>query len=232
MDAKSRRHPTGNVPPTPWPVGLFLFLFASVAPAEVAVELVPDRPGPYVVGESLTVDVWLHSEVSSDKSLEFVRFDFSNSDPMLSLSPTFTFDFSSIYPAPIAYDIRFTDLPLPWTGNPAMCICPELFLWLPAGGSLHIGSVGLTLPTEPGVYALDLLNAETADPMQGAMINVGPYWRASSGEITGGTHDFVVNSSGIPTVSTWGLAILGLLLLVGRKVFFTDTLHLRHARKL
>ena len=36
-------------------------LIGNMARAEVVVELVPDNPGPYRGGETLTVDVWLHS---------------------------------------------------------------------------------------------------------------------------------------------------------------------------
>lgn len=200
-------------------IGLVLLSLASVVQAEVAVELVPNQPGPYVGGESLTVDVWLRSEVSSDEALVGIRFDFQDSDPTLSLSPTFTFDFSSIYPAPVVYDIRFTDLPVPWTDNPAMCLCPELFLQLPAQGSLHIGSFDVQLPTQSGVYRVDLLNADEADPAFGAVIGVGVLWWAHNGEITGGAYEFVVNGSAIPTVSTWGLVVLTLVLLVGGKVY-------------
>lgn len=201
-------------------IGLVVLLLASAVQAEVAVELVPDQSGPYTGGESLTIDVWLHSEVSSDESLVGIRFDFQDSDPMLSLSPTFTFDFSSIFPEPVVYDIRFTELPVPWTDNPAMCLCPELFLWLPAEGSLHIGSFDVQLPTEPGVYWVDLLNADEASPMLGALIHVGVHWTAFTGEITGGAYEFAVGGPAIPTVSTWGLTVMTLLLLIGAKVHY------------
>lgn len=200
--------------------GLIVFSLSSVVQAEVTVELVPNQPGPYMGGESLAVDVWLHSEVSSDESLVGIRFDFQDSDPMLSLGPTFTFDFSSISPAPVAYDTRFTELPVPWTENPSMCLCPELFLWLPAAGSLHIGSFDVQLPTELGVYRVDLLNADEVNPTFGALIHVGVFWTAYTGEITGGAYEFRVGGSAIPTVSTWGLTVLTLLLLIGAKVHY------------
>ncbi len=201
-------------------VGLVVLSLASVAQAEVAVELVPNQPGPYMGGESLTVDVWLHSDVSSDLSLVGIRFDFQDSDPRLSLSPMFTFDFSSIFPEPVVYEPRFAELPVPWTDNPVMCLCPELFLWLPAEGSLHIGSFDVLLPTEPGVYPADLLNADEVDPTIGAVIDVGVLLRAHDGEITGGAYLFVVGGPAIPAVSTWGLTALTLLLLIGAKVHY------------
>ena len=66
---------------------------ATVARAEVAVvvELVPDNPGPYIGGESLTVDVWLHNQIPGDIILESVRFDFTASHPALALGAELTF---------------------------------------------------------------------------------------------------------------------------------------------
>lgn len=198
-------------------------LLASVPAvrAEVTVELVPGQAGPYSGGESMTVDVWLHSEIATDEALSFIRFDFADTHAALSLAPTFDFDFSSIAPAPVIYDIRFTDLPLPWTANVALCMCPELFLWLPAMGMLHIGSIDVELPDEPGVYRLDLLNSDEADPTAGAMINIGTYWRAFTGQITGGTYEFVVGPPAIPTVSEWGMAAMLLLVLTAGTLVLT-----------
>ena len=71
----------------------------GVAKAEVAVDLVPDSPGPYVARKTLTVDVWLHSEVAFDVSLFGVQLDFSNSDPALtdSRSERNSFSFSQLF---------------------------------------------------------------------------------------------------------------------------------------
>ncbi len=198
---------------------LCLMVFASVAKAEVkvVVELVPDQPRPYVGGELLTVDVWLHSEVSFEVYLYAVVFDFSDSDPALSLAPTFTFDLSAILDNQGHYG-TFPELPVPVVGvildGP---IFPENMLPLPAGGSLHIGSIGLQLPTRPGLYRLDLLNRDEQDIQLGALIHTffspgGEKWRAFTGEITGGTFDFPVEEP-IPTVSEWGLIVMTCFLL-------------------
>ncbi len=185
---------------------------APVAKGEVLVELIPDNPAPYTGGESLIVDVWLHSEVSFDVRLQDIQFDFSDSDPALALNPTLTFDYSSI-PDGAGYHERHPELLVPWTANWLECVCPELFLPLPAGGSLHIGSIGLRLPTVAGAYRLDALNAAEPDPSRGAMLNVrGPIWRAFTGELTGGSFEFVVTPA-IPTLSAWGTITLSLLLL-------------------
>ena len=128
---------------------------------KVVVELVPDNPPPYVGGELLTVDVWLHSQTQSDFVLVLIQVDFTDSDPSPTLDPAFTFDFSSLGDQTNAYlDFHFPELPVPWTANLIMCFCPGLFLPFPAGGSLHIGSIGAQLPSAPGAYRLDLLNAD------------------------------------------------------------------------
>ena len=197
----------------------FAFLgVVSVAQAEVkvVVELVPNQPAPYVGGELLTVDVWLHSQVSSDECLDAVQFDFSDTDPALSLAPTFTFDLSAIPNDIGAYGV-IPELPVPVVGLWHDAVSPENYLPLPAEGSLHIGSIGLQLPTSPGVYRLDLLNRDEPDIQLGAIIftNVcafGQVWRAFTGEITGGTFDFAVEEP-IPTVSEWGLIVMTCFLL-------------------
>ena len=102
---------------------LVVLALTPVANAQIVVELVPNPPGPYVVGQSLTVDVWLHSELSLDVLINTVQLGFGATDPMLSLDPTFTFDFASI-PLDIGGYLSFTcyggyeeltcfDLPVP-----------------------------------------------------------------------------------------------------------------------
>ena len=82
---------------------------------KVVVELVPDDPGPYVTGESLTVDVWLHSQVSFDRAIWVVRLDFLDSDEQLRLDPTFTFDLGSSG-RPQDFEVH-PELPIPWVAN-------------------------------------------------------------------------------------------------------------------
>jgi hypothetical protein len=210
---------------------IWAFAFLAVVPGAkgevaVVVDLVPDNPGPYTGGEALTVDVWLHSEVSFDAYLDGVQLDFSDSDPGLSLDATFTFDLSAIPIDRGDYTI-IPELPVPHVGvqhdGP---ISPENMLPLPAGGSLHIGSLGLQLPINHGVYRLDALNVAVPEEWLGAIIVTrlfpgGEFWRAFTGEITGGTFDFVVSDPPIPTVSEWGLMVMTLLLLVVGSVTIT-----------
>ena len=75
---------------------LFVLACAPVALGGAFVELVPDQPGPYTGGESLGLDVWLHSDEEVPVLLRGVRFDFTDTDPQLLLDAEFAFDFSSI----------------------------------------------------------------------------------------------------------------------------------------
>ncbi len=188
-----------------------VLLFATFARAEVVVELVPDDPGPYSGGETLTVDVWFHSEVPSDSYLWTVRLDFSDSNGQLGLDPTFTFDLSSsIFPEDFGV---YPELPIPWTSNMLEYGCDPCRLQLPASGSLHVGSIGVNLPNEVGTYRLDVLNADDPDEAHGARIRIYPdgyriEWRAFTGEITGGAYQFVVDLPAIPTLSGWGTSVM------------------------
>ncbi|GAG20861.1 unnamed protein product, partial [marine sediment metagenome] len=63
---------------------------------KVWVELIPNYPGPYVPHERVTLEFWLFSGVPDDVLLRRVQFDFTDSDPALSLEQHFTFDFRSL----------------------------------------------------------------------------------------------------------------------------------------
>lgn len=201
--------------------GLLVLASAAFGEVKVVVELVPDRPGPYVGSESVTVDVWLHSQLSFDTELWQVQLDFSDSDQALGLDPTFTFDLSSSI-APEDFEVH-PELPIPWTANWFEYGCPPCFLQLPGGGSLHIGSMGVQLPSDDGVYRLDALNADEADPTRGAMVD-GGIGRAFTGEITAPRFEFVVAPQ-IPAVSEWGLAIMLVLLLAAGSIVIRGTNH-------
>jgi len=197
-------------------LAVFAVLFVvSTARAEVFVELVPDRSGPYLAGSSVHVDFWLRSEVAFDAEIGLIQFDFSVTNPALGLAPSFVFDYSSIEDAS-NYEDRYPSLPVPWTRNYILCVCPQAFLPLPAGGSLHVGELTVQLPIELGTYRLDALNASFPTPEVGVAGGIIGFryndWKASTGEATGGTLDFIV-SVPIPTVSGWGTLILSVLLI-------------------
>jgi hypothetical protein len=201
---------------------------SALAQVAVEVELVPDRPGPYYTGESLTIDVWLHSRFELDVVLRDVQFDFSRSDAAIELPQTFEFDLDSIPKG--FWTSVFPEMPVPLAQQGAACICPERFLPFPTDAHLHIGSVSVTLPPDDGPVILDASNA--AIP---ASIGVGlwigwtkfsPFpvtssiWTAFDGEIVGGAIDLTVVTKPIPAVSTWGVVTLLLgILIVGSIVF-------------
>ncbi len=152
--------------------------------------------------------------MSFDAYVWVAQFDFSESDGALVLGATFIFDLSSSI-APNDFEVH-PELPIPWAANWLEYACPPCRLQLPGSGSLHIGSIGVNLPNEAGSYRLDVLNVDDPDENHGAWVFEGGSrsWRAFTGEITGGTFDFVVNAPPIPTVSEWGLVVMTLLLLV------------------
>jgi len=186
----------------------------------------------------VTVDVWLHSEFGSDVLIETVQLDFSYTDSHLVLDDTFTFDFTSI-PSDIGGYISLTcydgheeltcfDLPVPRAVHPLSCICPNSFMPLLTGGSLHVGHVDVRLPSRPGTYVLDVINTEGADSNPGARIVTEPYppqfpkaeWRANRGEIAGGTYVLDVGPL-VPTASEWGLITMAIALLISASIVIT-----------
>ncbi len=194
--------------------GVLVLTAGAAAQPSVVIELVPDNPGPYIGGESITVDVWAHSQVAFDAHVWYLQLDFSDSADALDLDPTFSFDrSSSIAPNDFQED---SALLIPWTSNLLEYICPECRLQLPANGSLHIGSIGLRLPAESGIYRLDVANADDPDSGRGAQISDGTsgfFWQAATEDISGGAINLTVTVPQIPTVSQWGLSIIALLLL-------------------
>ncbi|MGD2110401.1 MAG: hypothetical protein PVI86_13555 [Phycisphaerae bacterium] len=190
--------------------------FASVVNAGmVEVELIPDNPGPYYGGESLTVDVWVHSQIDNDVGLRRVQLDFTNSDPGLLLGSTFEFDYAGVPEDIGGYEgSTFPDLPVPSTTNLLGCLCPSAFIRLPALGSVRLGSTTLELASDPGMYALDVLNHDDPNLTHGATLqlaNLGTpevVWRAYTGDLTDGRYQFVV----VPEPGTLTLAlVVGLL---------------------
>ncbi len=205
-------------------IGLFLGMIVSGAKAEVAVRvgLVPQHAGPYVGGEELTIHVWLHSEATIDVLLELIQFDFSDTDPEITLAPWFTFDFSAFPYGGYYYDdFHYPSLPVPWIANFVDCGCAPFFLELSPEESVHIGAIDVVIPRAPGVYNVDVLNADDPSEAFGAEIRTHRAepdypqftWRAFTGEIAGSRLGLESLGVPIPTVSEWGLVVMGLLLL-------------------
>jgi hypothetical protein len=188
---------------------LLSLLCAAVCHGEVWIELIPSPPPPHYPGQVVTLDVYAHSEIPYDRYIKKVQLDFSDSNPLLSLGPTFVFDLSA---AGNPQDFTVSPaLPVPWTQNLFEYGCDPCFLYLPALGVLHIGSVLAQLPAFVGVYRVDVLNAYDPDPSMGALIKALSIasWRAYTGEITGGTYDFFVGLvQGVPAVSASGVIVI------------------------
>ena len=208
----------------------------SSARGQAIIELVPDRSPPYIADQRLTVDVWITNQSDADWRIKRVQFDFTDSDPAISLDPTFQFDFSSLFEGDEQHYIQnlVAQLPVPRTSNTIECLCPHLFLRLFMDQPFHMGEIGLRLPSELGMYTLDLLNADEPDPLFGAAIRViyrepsGAHetWRAFTGELTGGNFDFVVEPPPIPATSTWGVCILVLGLLTAATLRLKSIAHI------
>ena len=192
--------------------------FTTSAQGQAIIELVPDRAPPYTPDQRLTVDVWSNNQSDADWRIKRVQFDFTDSDPAISLDPTFQFDFSSLFEGDEKFYLEnlVEELLVPRTSNTIECWCPSQFLPLFMDQPFHMGEIGLRLPSELGMYTLDLLNADEPDELFGATIRViyrepsGAHetWRAFTGELTGGVFDFVVEPRPIPATSTWGMCIL------------------------
>lgn len=191
-------------------------LYSPLAHAGAVVELVPRNSGRYFGGESLAVDVWLHSSEQREWLLKYIRLDFEVSDPAIVLADTFDFDFSAI-PSGQNFYLAFTfpALPRPTTLQSVDCLCPSEFLPFPEGGSLHIGSIDVTLPGDTGTFVLDVVNAGTLFPVFGARIHPvddislipGEPWTVLTRDFAGGTYAFDL----VPEPTYGTLVLLGLL---------------------
>jgi hypothetical protein len=126
--------------------------------------------------------------------------DIDGTSPMLALDPAFQFDFSTLTDNGVTY-MQVPDLPvlrvLYFSQEPV----EGTIFYLPAYGSLRIGSLGVVLPTGPGSYILDVANAGQDGRSPGALVMFGfgpevdePFttWRATTAELTGGAYTFDV----------------------------------------
>ena len=183
-------------------------LSVSAARGGAVLELVPSKPGPYFGGETLTVDFWLGSDLTRDVDLVGVQLDFQDTDPRLGLDAECKLDsiFYTTAPLGLHYTMQPV-LPIPtafFTYD--VLLPPGLLIVLPQGSPLHIGTIGVELPTVAGTYALDALNADETDLGRGgALVRTGAYWFAHTGEFSGGRLQFNI----VPEPSVLWLLITG-----------------------
>ena len=176
-------------------------------------ELVPSNPGPYFGGESLTVDLWLQSDIAFAVDLRGVQLDFQATDGALALTPEFGFDSVFLTTSP-GVGLRYTILPaLP---RPTAFFMPDIGLptgslvQLPATERLHVGSIGVQLPDVVGSYAMDALNANEENLFQGGAlltIGSGTLWFARDGALRGESLEFHI----VPEPFTVVLLTVGIL---------------------
>ena len=212
-----------------------LLAVASAAQAGVIVDLVPATAGPYAQDESVDVDIMLRQDpTDGDHSLRFIQFDFNTTAPELTLipltihrltnSPNIRFwNFVGVTNCVNSTDAAcgsghfledvlngprgrilsatyyFTD-PLDLGENTtAQRILPG------NGDAVKVGVMRVRMPTQDGVFMLDVVNATETNPDVGGVdvrwgfgfdVNGEPLttWRANTGEITGGTLTFCVGN--------------------------------------
>lgn len=186
------------------------FAAATSVNAGAIVDFVPTTPGPYAPGQHVEFDFQITQEPGGqDRYLRLIQFNFARTDPAITLDDAFRFDysaqgacsqdpalcgrgyveFSSLYPAGVLVPAATVYLGF---GQDS-----DLQIRLPEAGPITVGSLGLSLPTQPGVYLFDALNATpaTGNPNEGATISFGfqltpddpiVYWYASGEDVIGG----------------------------------------------
>ncbi len=210
--------------------------FVSAAHAGVAITLIPDpNTATYNPGETVNVDVLAQLTAGSPATVRvrLMQFDLSDSDAALGISTVDHHLTADIGPVPfwdfsgsttcandeascgtnyfIDGSIAADDiLNITYTG---LTTSGSFMITLNQTTAKRVGELSITLPTDPGTYTLDVLNANETDDNQGAELRHGfgvtadPgsfTLRAETGEITGNALSFTV----IPEPAT--LALLGM----------------------
>jgi len=168
------------------PRGRLLFsLLAAIlavpvgARGQLSIDLVPRDAGPFLGGETVTVDVIVNNPGNA-LPLVLAQVDFTDSDPALSYDGDFQW---ALLP------LAAGDGTLP---VPAWALGPPAEQTLPANDALRLGAIDVVLPAAPGCYVLDCMNADERDADFGARIDVDlptrvvVSFRAFEGEIIGG----------------------------------------------
>lgn len=171
------------------------------------VELVPWQAAPYKPEQEIWVSVVFHVEEPLPR-YQFLELDTGDTDTAIRLTGEFIWTLGEFpwwytngtYPHP--YTSRGY-LP-PW--------CPFVGCW-EGPADWNVGIVAMRVPAHPGQYRLDVLNADPTDTERGAVLQVqsnipndsSAYWYADTGELRGGSYEFVV----VPEPGTWLLLVLG-----------------------
>ncbi len=188
---------------------VFPLLLTSAASAGAVIDLVPTQPGPFAPGQRVVFDVQLTQQPGGqDRYFRLIQFDVTDTDSALVLDEAFRFDYSAQavcasnpelcgagyaeFPPPVQQGI----VPVVATVYTGFVFDPAMQIRLPTEGSITVASIGVTLPTQPGEYLLDLINATQPSPNGGARFDFGfgpdfgfdPYttWRAYNEEAIAG----------------------------------------------
>jgi len=206
---------------------------ALLTDPQVVVTLTPPGPPPYAPASQIPVAVYVRrAQPGQPIFIRLLQFDSQDTDPALTLelpvthtdstapyAPYRFFDFTST--ALCAADLtKCGDGYVDWFQGVIFAIVwfegsanASRQLTLPGDASpIYVGSVLVTLPANPGMYRLDLMNADEPPPNSGAMlvygfgmtpddprVDLSPY----GGTIAGGRLDLLVGSdnncaSGLP----------------------------------
>lgn len=184
----------------------------------VIVTLSPPGVGPYPAGSQFPIGVSIQRALPGPSILlRLIQFDLEATDSLLTVvltishsdstaGPFFFWDFASTAfcnadPSGCGSGYvdflsgpRFTAVWIGFSADPARQ------LTIPGdGGPLYLGSLQVTLPTQPGVYRLDMLNAGSVGSDFGARLDFGfdprTTWLANQGDFEGGTLDLIVDQS-------------------------------------
>lgn len=95
------------------------------------------------------------------------------------------------------------NLPRPFLTYTGSSVSSNMLVIPAFGGDFDLGTIEITLPSQPGTYTLDAVSADDPNPDNDAQIAFGfgvasgdPYtvWHANTGDLEGGTFSFVVHA--------------------------------------
>ncbi|UCE59330.1 MAG: PEP-CTERM sorting domain-containing protein [Phycisphaerales bacterium] len=201
-------------------IAVLVFLSPTQA-ALLDLELSADVPGPYMGGETLTVDfnvfdTGLTSFFSPPVDKCYLRgafLDFSQSDDALMFDSAFAFDL----PMDGGFYVTLPAMPYPSTAYASAIPNPAVQATLSAGGSMHLGFVSVRVPAAPGTYLID---AATPDPEGagdpdnwGGRFNFGHpdvFWFRPPDQVSGGilTLEVIPEPATLTLLAIGGLAVL------------------------
>ena len=200
-------------------IAMVLMLGAtSVAHAGAEINLVSDpEKSLYNPGEAITVSIYAtmtEQPINDPVLLRFVQLDFNATDPQIGLPASM--DFVN----PLGIYAEFEDLPIPTTWYRLPQIIPGAMIELILGEDVLLGTVDITAQVEKlgTTRTLDLLNPSEQEMEEGGSLWFGygvdeddpvTHWRASDGDLTGGTLDIVT----VPEPATIGLLLVAVVAL-------------------